>query len=122
MPLVMPGQEQQQQNEDVPQMQVFDQAKFIQDRQKKISQIKSDAKGLNTLASEINGKIHEQDAKLDQINSELEYNVGNLKDANKDLEEAVRLSSGGGKNKCFIPCLIGLSVTVVGGGCALFFL
>ena len=122
MPLTIPGQEQAQQDEDVPEMQVFDQAKFIKQRQAKISQIKHDAKGLNTLASEINGKIHEQDEKLDKINSELEYNVQNLKDANQDLEEAVKLSGGGGRNKCFIPCLIGLSVTVVGGGVALFFI
>ena len=101
MPLVIPGQEQQQQNPNVPKMQVFDQAKFIQNRNAKISQIRQDAEGLNTLASEINGKIHEQDEKLDQINSELEYNVTNLKDANTDLEEAVRISSSG-SNKCFL--------------------
>ena len=98
----------QKQDDSVPALEVYDQEKFIAQRQAKIKQIKTDAKGLNTLATEINGKIYEQDEKLDSINRELSYNVDNMKKANKDLEEAVKLSSGG--NKCL---LIGVTVAAI---------
>ena len=42
-------------------MEAFDQEEFVNKRNKKIKQIKNDAKGLNQLATEINGKVHQQD-------------------------------------------------------------
>lgn len=94
-------------------MEVYDQSTFIANRDKKIKQIKQDAQNLNSIASEINVKVHHHDKKLDQIDKELEYNVKELQTANKDLEQAANLSQG--NNKCYIYVLIFLAVLVVGG-------
>lgn len=94
-------------------MEVYDQEKFIAQREAKIKQIKTDAKGLNTLASEINTKVYEQDEKLDTLNKELSYNVEQLNKANKDLEDAARLSKGG--NKCLLTWVIIIAVLVAIG-------
>lgn len=39
-------------------MEVYDQTAFIANRDKKIKQIKQDAQNLNSIATEINGKVH----------------------------------------------------------------
>ena len=83
--------------------------------------MKQDAKGMNQLATEINGEIHKQDEKLDDMNKELEHNVQDIKDANKDLEEAVKLSSGS-NNKSFMCCLVILSAAVVALGVGVAFI
>lgn len=98
-------------------MEVYDQTAFIANRDKKIKQIKQDAQNLNSIATEINGKVHQHDQKLDQIDKELVYNVEELNKANKDLEKAAELSKG--SNKCFIWALLFLMLVV---GIILYFL
>jgi t-SNARE complex subunit (syntaxin) len=94
-------------------METYDQEAFIEKRAKKIKQIKSDAKDLNSLATTINGKVHQQDEKLDDLNKELEYNVDELHKANKDLETAAKVS--GKSNKCLLMMLLFLALLVGGG-------
>jgi len=98
-------------------MEVYDQTSFIANRDKKIKQIKTDAQNLNSIATEINVKVHQHDQKLDSIDKELVYNVEELNKANKDLEKAAELTKGG--NKCFIWILLFLAVIV---GLLLFFM
>lgn len=105
------GQQTQIQDDSVPTMEVYDQEKFIAQRNAKIKQIKNDAKGLNTLAGEINTKVYEQDEKLDALNKELSYNVDQLNKANKDLEDAARMSQGG--NKCLLTWVVIIAVLVL---------
>ena len=99
-------------------MEAYDQEKFIENRSAKIKQIKQDAQSLNSLAGEINGKVHQQDSKLDDINKELSYNVEELNKANKDLEVAARVSSKG--NNCICYGLLILAVIVAGVGVTIF--
>ena len=93
-------------------MEAYDQTAFIEKRNKKIKQIKSDAKDLNSLATTINGKFHQQDDKLTDLNKELEYNVEELHKANKDLEVAAKVS--GKSNKCLLITMLLLFVLVAG--------
>lgn len=99
-------------------MEAYDQSAFIEKRNKKIKQIKADAKDLNSLATTINGKVHQQDEKLDDLNKELVYNVDELHKANKDLDEAAKIS--GKSNNCLLITLLLLALIV--GGCAVTFL
>jgi t-SNARE complex subunit (syntaxin) len=64
------------------------------------------------MATEINGKVHQQDSKLDDINKELEYNVEELHKANTDLETAANVS--GKNNKCMCMALLVIAVIVIG--------
>jgi t-SNARE complex subunit (syntaxin) len=119
-PQVSIGGQQTQEDDSVPQMEVYDQAEFIKKRDAKIKQIKRDAKDLNGLAGEINGKVHEQDQKLDDLNKELSYNVEEVKKANKDLERAAELSSG--SNKCLIYGILIAAIVVLVLVVTIFFL
>lgn len=107
------------QDNNVPIMEAYDQSTFIEKRNKKIKQIKNEAQNLNSLATEINGKVHQQDEKLDTLNKELDYNVEELHKANKDLEKAAKV--GGGNHKCLIFALLFL-VAIVAGVAVTFFL
>ena len=95
-------------------METYHQAAFIAKRDAKIKQIKQDAQSLNSLATEINGKVHQQDKKLDDINKELEYNVEELAKANKDLEIAATVSGKSNKKLCWMLVCIAIVVAAVG--------
>lgn len=101
-------------------MEAYDQSEFIAKRNKKIKRIKADAQNLNSMATEINSKVHTQDDKLDTLNKELEYNVDELHKANKDLEEASKVSGGG--NKCLLVALLIVFLLVVGVSVGIFVL
>jgi flagellar basal body-associated protein FliL len=54
---------------------------------------------------------------LDNLNKELEYNVEELHQANKDLDAAAKIS--GKSNKCMLITLL-LLFLIVGGACVTF--
>ena len=113
-------QSNQTKDSKVPETQVFDQAVFIKNRNEKIKQMKTDAKGINTLAQEINTEIHKQDEKLDEMNKKLENEVvGGLKEANQDLEEAVKISESANKAST-IGCIAVIIVLAIGAGVGVF--
>ena len=99
-------------------MEAYDQSKFIEKRNEKIKQIRQDAQNLNSIATEINGKVHQQDQKLDTLNKELDYNVESVRKANKNLDKAAKVGSK--SRKCMIWALIFLLLLVVGTGITLY--
>lgn len=106
--------ETQQQYDDLPVVQVYDQEKFIEKRERDIKKIKTDAKDLNDIAGEIAVKIYDQDGKLDDLNKELGKNVHDVKKANVNLAEAeIRRKKGNKKMMCLIFIIFLLLVMVI---------
>jgi hypothetical protein len=74
-----------QRQTDLPIMLVYDQEKFVNERQDKIKQIKSDARDINSLAVQINQKVEEQDKVLDTLEKDLNKNKEVIQKANQEL-------------------------------------
>ena len=100
-------------------MEVYDQTKFIEERNQNIKKIKSDAKQINEIGKSINDKVVEQDYKLDTLEKDLGGNVSFLKKANQELQEAEGLSKSDNSSK--IKCMVFLFLVVVGVGIAMYF-
>lgn len=92
-------------------MEVYDQSKFIEQRNDKIKQIKQDSKNLNEIATDLNDKIYEQDGKLDDLNKELANDVDMVKKANENLADAGARSSTG--NRKMMCCILVIFVLVL---------
>lgn len=106
--------EAQQQYDDLPVVQVYDQEKVIEKRERDIKKIKTDAKDLNDIAEEIAVKIYDQDGKLDELNKELGKNVHDVKKANVNLAEAeIRRKKGNKKMMCLIFIIFLLLIMVI---------
>ena len=99
---------------DVPVMQVYNQAEFVEKRQKDIERLNSDAREINSIARDVNGKIYAQDEKLDKMNNQLEKHViKNLHTANDDLAKAEEISKKRRNNYTFFVAIISVGVLVI---------
>ncbi len=95
-------------------MEVYDQTEFIQNRDKKIKDIKNQSKQINEIAISIHDKVIEQDHKLDDLDKELGHNVSFLKAANENLMEAEQKTSTGNKCKCQVLVFLLILMIVIG--------
>ena len=106
---------------DIPIMQVYDQADFIEKRHENIKKVHEDAKIINGLATDIQGKIYEQDDKLDQLNKKNYENVQQVQKANQELVVARTISSKRNKNMaCWVLLIIALAAILGFTGYLLF--
>lgn len=101
-------------------MEVYDQTKFIEERNQNIKKIKNDAKQINEIGQSINEKVVEQDYKLDTLEKELGRDVSFLKKANQELHEAEGLTKSDNSSK--VKCLVFLFLVVIGVGIAMYFI
>lgn len=65
---------------------------------------------MNTLATEINGEVHRQDDKLDAVNKELDVNLNTVREGNKELKKAVKMSKS--STKCMCITAIGVIIAL----------
>jgi len=107
-------------DDEIQVMEVYDQTKFIEERNQNIKKIKNEAKQINEITVSIKDKVVEQDYKLDTLEKELGRDVSYLKKANQELHEAENLTKGDNSSK--IKCLVFLFLVVVGVGIALYFI
>ena len=100
---------------DMPQVQIYNQTEFIEKRQKDLEKMHSEAGEINQMAKDINKKVYESDEKLDKMNHKLEKEVvGNLKAANQDLAAAEDITKARGRNYCVLIGLLAAGVGVIG--------
>lgn len=95
--------------QEMPEREVYDQEKFIEERDAKVKKMKEEAKDINEIATDIVVKIEDQDKKLDQFNRKNEKIVKDLKGANEDLNDAAKRTQNGNKGwKCVL--IVGIFV------------
>jgi len=109
-----PYQGQHMEDDMIPATKVYDQEKFIQQRNEKIVNIKTEAKGLNDLAVVIHDKVEEGGYKLDALNKNLEGGVKEIKQANRELAQAREIGSKQNKNSCVMVLLIIVLLAALG--------
>ncbi len=103
--------------EDLPVMQVYSQEKFVEDRDHDIRRIHTEAKEVHQLAGQINEKIYDQEDKLSGLNKDMSKQLDNVKESNKELEQAKILTSKRNKNlmlwtlfAAILAAIFGLSI------------
>ena len=95
-------------------MKAYDQVEFVEKRQEQIKKLNQDARDVNQLAIDINGKIYEQGDKLDEVNKKMVKQVDEVKDANKELKQAREISAKRNKNMvCWVLFIMALSAILV---------
>ena len=104
----------QQDNDNVPVVEIYDQKKFIQGRNEKIQTMRNKAQHMNKIATDISQRIEEQDEKLDDLNKTLLKDVENIQIANEELTKAVEVNKGNNSRlACWIFILI-IAVAIIG--------
>ena len=105
--------QQQDQEEALPVIQVYDQKKYVKKRSEQVKAIKQDARDLNQVAQTINTKIHDHDNMLDDLEKRMVKDVEVIKDANEELVVARERQQQGNKNVCWCFLVIILLVVVI---------
>lgn len=107
----------------VPVKMVYDQTKFIEDREKQVRQLNSDAKEVHSIAGQINEKIYQQDDKLDSLNKNMNNDLSNIQEANKELEQTRTITAARNKNLgrwtaivVVLSLILGLSIYFIARG------
>lgn len=107
----------------VPVKMVYDQAKFIEDREKQVRQLNSDAKEVHSIAGQMNEKIYQQDDKLDSLNKNMNNDLSNIQEANKELEQTRTITAARNKNLgrwtaivVVLSLVLGLSIYFIARG------
>lgn len=100
--------------QEMPETQVYDQEKFVEQRGIKARAMKEEARAINDLAENIVDKVEEQDKKIDQLNEKNEVVVKDLKEANKDLEHAANASKMDNSKVCGYVLLVVIGILVLG--------